>query len=167
MSVSDKERHAANRVIFESYPVLGYNYRMTDIQAAVGREQLRRLPEIIDRRRLLASRYRQLLAAAPGIGLPAEPTWAHSNWQSYCVRLPEGNDQRLVMQFMLDRGVATRRGVMCAHREGAYADGSRSWQLAESERAQDHSIILPLYHEMSPDDQDYVVQLLKKACEAT
>ena len=167
MSVSDKERHAANRVIFESYPVLGYNYRMTDIQAAVGREQLRRLPEIIDRRRLLASRYRQLLAAAPGIGLPAEPTWAHSNWQSYCVRLPEGSDQRRVMQFMLDRGVATRRGVMCAHREGAYADGSRSWQLAESERAQDHSIILPLYHEMSPDDQDYVVQLLKKACEAT
>jgi dTDP-4-amino-4,6-dideoxygalactose transaminase len=167
MSVSDKERHAANRVIFESYPVLGYNYRMTDVQAAIGREQVRRLPEIIDQRRFLASCYRELLADAPGIGLPEEPTWAHSNWQSYCVRIPDTCNQRGVMQFMLDRGVATRRGVMCAHREGAYANGSGSWQLPESEKAQDHSIILPLYHEMSLQDQDHVVRLLKEACEAT
>jgi len=166
MSVSDKERHAAKQVIFESYPVLGYNYRMTDVQAAIGQEQVRRLPEIIDQRRFLAGRYGELLLDAPGIRLPGEPTWAHSNWQSYCVGLPERCDQRRVMQFMLDRGVATRRGIMCAHREGAYANGSRSWQLPESEKAQDHSILLPLYHEMSLQDQDYVVRMLKEACVA-
>lgn len=166
MSVPDTVRHGAKEVIFESYPVLGYNYRMTDIQAAVGREQLKRLPEIIERRRFLAGRYRELLANVPRLRLPEEPFWARSNWQSYCVRLPERCNQRQVMQFMLDRGVATRRGVICAHREGAYADVSHPWPLLESEQAQDHSIILPLYHQMTEEDQNYVVEVLREACQA-
>jgi perosamine synthetase len=166
MSVPDTVRHGARKVIFESYPVLGYNYRMTDIQAAVGREQLKRLPQIIERRRFLAERYGESLADVPGIGLPEEPTWARSNWQSYCVRLPDGCDQRQVMQFMLDRGVSTRRGIMCIHREGAYADILRRWPLPESERAQDHSIILPLYHQMTDKDQSNVLKVLREACQA-
>src|SRR5262249_22730654 len=85
MSVPDRVRHAAKEVVFESYPVLGYNYRMTDIQAAIGREQLKRLPELVARRRALADGYRELLAEVHGIELPVEPAWARSNWQSYCV----------------------------------------------------------------------------------
>jgi dTDP-4-amino-4,6-dideoxygalactose transaminase len=104
MSVPDTVRHAAKNIIFESYPIVGYNYRLTDIQAAVGREQLKRLPEIIERRRELAKRYHTLLADIPGIGLPEEPAWARSNWQSYCVYLPKGCDQRQVMQAMLEMG---------------------------------------------------------------
>ena len=68
----------------------------------------------------MADRYKSLLTRIPGLGLPEEPEWARSTWQSFCVRLPEGKDQRQVMQYMLDVGVATRRGVMCAHREAAY-----------------------------------------------
>jgi len=166
MNVPDTVRHGANEVIFESYPELGYNYRMTDIQAAVGREQLKRLPEIIERRRFLAGRYRELLGNVPGLRLPEEPSWARSNWQSYCVRLPERCDQRQVMQFMLGRGVATRRGVMCAHREGAYADVPRTWQLTDSEQAQDRCIILPLFHQLTEEDQNYVVEKLRDACQA-
>ena len=166
MSVPARVRHAAKEVIFESYPVLGYNYRMTDIQAAVGREQLKRLPEIIERRRFLAGRYRELLADVPGLRLPEEPSWIRSNWQSYCVRLSDGYDQRQVMQFMLDQGVATRRGIMCAHREEAYTNVSRPWPLPESEQAQDHGIILPLYHQMTEEDQNCVVEVLREACQA-
>jgi dTDP-4-amino-4,6-dideoxygalactose transaminase len=59
MSVPDTARHNRKEVI-ESYLTVGYNYRMTDIQAAVGREQLKRLPEMIAQRRLLAQRYREL-----------------------------------------------------------------------------------------------------------
>ena len=120
MSVPDTVRHASNSIIFESYPEIGFNYRMTDIQAAIGREQLKRLPELVSRRRELAAVYRSLLGDIPDLRLPAEPEWARSNWQSYCVRLPEGSDQRQVMQALLDRGIATRRGIMCAHREPAY-----------------------------------------------
>jgi dTDP-4-amino-4,6-dideoxygalactose transaminase len=172
MSVPDTVRHGAQDVIFESYPIVGYNYRMTDIQAAVGREQLKRLPEIVARRRGRAQRYRELLAAIPGLGLPHEPIWARSNWQSFCVRLPARCEQRGVMQLMLDAGIATRRGIMCAHREPAYArfgraEGAGSSDayapLPESERAQDTSIILPLYHDMTDSEQDYVVETLAAA----
>jgi dTDP-4-amino-4,6-dideoxygalactose transaminase len=121
MSVPDTVRHEASQVIFESHPVLGYNYRMTDIQAAVGREQLKRLPEIVGTRREIAVRYRALLSDIPGLGLPREPEWARSNWQSFCVRLPAPCDQREVMQALLDQGIATRRGIMCSHREAVYA----------------------------------------------
>lgn len=177
MSVPDTTRHGSAQVIFETYPDLGFNYRMTDIQAAVGCEQLKRLPEIVAQRRELADRYRSLLAEIPGLGLPIEPDWARSNWQSFCVRLPDGCDQRQVMQSMLDAGVATRRGIMCSHREAAYprgtwscgiepgscecATGSSCQRLRQSEDAQDRTIILPLFPQMSFDQQDQVVAALR------
>jgi len=163
MSVPDTVRHNSSTVIFESHPVLGYNYRMTDIQAAVGREQLKRLAEVVVRRRALAARYGELLAEAQWIGLPREPAFARSNWQSYCVRLPLSVDQKAVMQAMLDKGVATRRGVMCAHREQVYADQPLRMALPHSEASQDHAIVLPLYPQMSDEDQKKVVEALVEA----
>lgn len=166
MSVSDRERHGSSAVIFESYMSVGYNYRMTDIQAAVGRVQLRRLDEIIARRRALAALYWQFLGNVPELDLPGEPSWASSNWQSFCVMLPERADQRSVMQYMLDAGISTRRGVMNAHREPAYAApasariGSR---LTFSELAQDHSIMLPLAVQMSEDEVARVATVLQDA----
>jgi dTDP-4-amino-4,6-dideoxygalactose transaminase len=165
MSVPDTVRHGSRQVIFESYPALGYNYRMTDIQAAVGREQLKKLPEIVSRRRDLAANYRRLLGGIPGLRLPEEPEWARSNWQSFCVRLPEGVDQRQTMQVMLDGDVSTRRGIMCAHREPAYAQ--EPWrgagELRESERAQESAVILPLFHQLTLDEQQVVADRLRYA----
>jgi len=161
MSVPDTVRHGSNQVIFETHPVLGYNYRMTDIQAAVGREQLKRVPEILETRRRLAARYNELLQNNLGIETPVEPANKRSNWQSYSVTLPERCDQRAVMQSMLDAGVASRRGIMCAHREDLYKG---AWDLPNSEFAQDRRLILPLYHSMTDDEQITVVDALKKAC---
>ena len=167
MSVPDTVRHTSTQVVFEDYPVLGFNYRMTDIQAAIGREQITRLPEIVETRRRLAARYHDLLAGLSGVATPTEPAWARTNWQSYAVRVPEA-DQRTIMQRMLDDGVSTRRGVMNAHREGAYPAGS--WRapgsLARSERAQDTAIMLPLYHQMTTEEQDRVVASLARAVKA-
>jgi perosamine synthetase len=169
MGVPDTVRHRSEQVIFEEYSELGFNYRMTDLQAAVGREQLKRLPAIIRRRRMQAERYRELLADVPGLVLPAEPAWARSNWQSFCVMLPPGCDQREVMQAMLAAGVSTRRGIMCAHREPAYA--REPWLagpsgLAGSEEAQDRGLILPLFHQLTEDEQCVVAAALRSACEA-
>jgi perosamine synthetase len=163
MSVPDTERHGSARVIFESYPVVGYNYRMTDIQAAVGREQIKRLSEIVTRRRELGSRYSELLADIPGLRAPIEPAYAHTNWQSYCVRLPARADQRSVMQRMLDDGISTRRGIMCSHREEAYKNEPLRFPLPQSEAAQDASILLPLYHQMSDADQLRVAHSIRAA----
>jgi perosamine synthetase len=136
---------------------------MTDIQAAVGREQLRRMPQIVATRRRLASRYTKLLNNIREIVPPHEPDWARSNFQSYSVRLPKHIDQRAVMQAMLDVGIATRRGIMCAHREACYAASPRHEPLPISESAQDHCIILPLYPQMTKDDQDTVINGLRSA----
>lgn len=181
MSVPDTKRHGSKEVIFEEYVELGYNYRMTDIQAAVGREQLKRIPAIIENRRKQADRYRKAIASIPGVIAPFEPEWAHSNWQSFCIYLPEHCDQKAVMQKMLDDGVSTRRAIMNSHREPAYA--KEPWncgakpaadcdhakgvcgRLKESVKAQERAIILPLFHTMTEAEQDQVAESLKKACQ--
>src|SRR5690606_7479284 len=133
-------------------------YRMTDIQAAVGRIQLERLPEIVARRRALAERYRELLAV-PGLVLPHEPAWARSNWQSFCVRLPEGCDQRSVMQRMLDEGIATRR-------EAPYTDAPLRARRPHAEAAQERCILRPLYPQMPQAEQEAVASALARGCAA-
>ena len=177
MSIPDTVRHASPKVIFESYPELGFNYRLTDIQAAIGREQLKRLPGAILQRQALAARYHELLENVPGLLPPIEPRWARTNWQSYCVRLPKGADQLNVMQQMLDEGIATRRGIMCAHLEPAYASPG-TWRCAEvscepggccpnlkeSERAQNEAVILPLFSQMTEEQQQHVATALRRAC---
>ena len=165
MSVSDTVRHSSNKVIFETYPEIGYNYRLTDVQAAIGREQLKRLPELINRRRELASEYVALLRDIPDLCLPLEPEWARSNWQSYSVRLPANVPQREVMQSMLNKSIATRRGIMCAHREPAYQ--KESWRTAgslrRSEQAQDECILLPLFHQLTHQEQQLIASHLRAA----
>ena len=164
MSVPDAVRHSASEVIFESYPVMGFNYRMTDIQAAVGREQLKRLPEVVMVRRKAAEFYRGVLGDIKGLGLPSEPPWARSNWQSYCVRLPPHVDQRRAMQSMLDLGISTRRGVMCSHREPAYADFAHP-PLPRSEKAQDRCVLLPMFASITTDQLFEVAQGLQEVAQ--
>lgn len=172
MSIQDTVRHSSSKVLMEQYPELGFNYRMTDVQAAIGRIQLGRLPGLVARRRQLAAQYRELLSNIEGLVLPAEPEWARSNWQSFCVRLPEGLDQISAMQTLLDQGVSTRRGIMCSHREPAYQ--TEPWRaaerpgggnpLAESERAQDTAVILPLYDQISIEEMHRVSEAIRLAC---
>ena len=162
MTVGDRFRHTAPTVVFERYVEEGLNYRMTDIQAAVGRSQLQRLAGIVGDRRRLADRYRRLLGNGHAVSPPSEPGFARSNWQSYCVRLPDGVEQRAFMQMLLDRGIATRRGIMCAHREPPY-QSARHRPLPRSEEAQDRCVILPLYPEMTDAEQDQVVDAIHAA----
>lgn len=163
MGVSDVARHASRAVVFEDYPTTGYNYRLTDLQAAIGRVQLARLDAIVAERRRLAGLYADALAALPGVEAPAEPDWARSNWQSYGVRLSEGADQVAVMQGLLDRGIASRRGVMCIHLEPAYADLPLRAPLPHSEAARDRCILLPLYAGMGEDTVQAVIDALADA----
>ena len=164
MNLPDTVRHSSREVLFENYVELGYNYRMTDIQGAVGVEQLRRLPDIIARRRHIGARYNEALATIAGLDLQIEPPWARSNRQSYGVWLPEGRDQRKVMQALLDRGIASRRGVMCAHREPPYRDTPLRFPLPHSEAAQDQVVLLPMFAQLTDQEHGRVVQALAEAC---
>ena len=128
-----------------------------------GRKQLERLPELVRRRRALADGYVELLGNIEGLLLPSEPEWARSNWQSYCVRLPDRVDQKSVMQELLNQGIATRRGIMCSHRELCYADEKPRHDLRQSELAQDRTLLVPLYTQMTEEQQVRIADALRAA----
>ena len=163
MSATDMDRHKADDVFFEDYVETGFNYRMTDIQAAIGIEQLRRLPDLVQRRRELARLYREGLADIPGLETQAEPPYAKSNWQSFLVRLSRPDLQRPVMRCLQGKGVSSRRGVMCAHLEPIYADAWPVGSFPKSERARDYNILLPFYTRMDVADVEYVVNALQES----
>ena len=165
MSVPDTVRHGASEVVFESYPEVGFNFRMTDMQAAVGRVQLTRLASIVDERRRIAHEYTSRLSAIDGLATPIEPAWARTNWQSYCIQLPAWCDQRAVMQRMLDGGVATRRGVMNAHLERPYRSEADRAELPRSEQAQKHGLMLPLLPSMTASQIETICDSLEAALE--
>lgn len=167
MSISDTARHQSKSVVFESYPIVGFNYRMTDIQAAIGRVQLDRLPSMLARRATLAHAYDQELAEIPGLVPPARPAGVRPNFQSYAVRVtPEFPLSRdALMQALLEHGVSTRRGIMNIHQEPAYA-GLWHGSLPCSEAARDEVVLLPLYDAMTKDDQDYILETLRDLASA-
>ncbi|MCX8158026.1 MAG: DegT/DnrJ/EryC1/StrS family aminotransferase [Verrucomicrobiae bacterium] len=164
MSVPDTVRHQANKVIFEEHNEFGYNYRMTDLQAAVGIEQMKRLEGLVARRRALAARYREKLAGVPHIAVPPVPAYAETNYQSFAILLqPTLPMSRAdLMQALLDRGIATRRGVMTAHRERPYRLTHGELSLPVTEAASDHSLLLPLYPQMTEAEQDQVIHALRE-----
>jgi dTDP-4-amino-4,6-dideoxygalactose transaminase len=163
MSVSDQLRHLSDKVIFEDHIELGYNYRMTDIQAAVGIKQLEKLDWIVEERRKIANTYHQAFRNIDCIRLPFEREGDFSNYQSYSIYLKENcpvsrND---LMQKLLDAGISTRRGIMTSHRETACKEYSYGLQLPLSEDAADRSIIIPLYVPMSTEEVDYVIEKMQ------
>jgi dTDP-4-amino-4,6-dideoxygalactose transaminase len=162
MSVPDTVRHYAKSVIFEEYTTTGYNYRLTDIQAAVGIEQLKRIESFLAERRLLARAYEAALDGVPDLGVPSTGEWEMANWQSYPVRLKNAmtGKQKIVMQGLLENGIATRRGIMNAHQEKAYAN--RDWRLPESEHSRDNVILLPMYNGMGTDKAHTVANAVKQ-----
>jgi dTDP-4-amino-4,6-dideoxygalactose transaminase len=164
MSVSAADRHAAVGPVFESYLETGFNYRMTDIQAAVGLVQLGRLGGVVQRRRELAARYHELLADLPGLRAVRDPEYGETNYQSFWVLLEESAPGRRdeLLARLADAGISARRGIMAAHLEPAYA-GHGHAPLPVTERLTRDSLILPLFHAMTEAQQDRVVAVLRKA----
>jgi dTDP-4-amino-4,6-dideoxygalactose transaminase len=167
MSVSDLARHTADRVVIEEYEELGYNYRLTDLQAAIGLEQLRRLEGMIERRREVAARYADALGDIDGLQLPPSSPDTPHTYQSYMVELtpPLGLDREQVMQALLAAGVATRRGVMAIHREPYYRPRVAGLRLPVTESASRHTLLLPIYATMTTVEQDYVIDHLRNTIE--
>jgi len=161
MSVSAAERHGSGPVL-EQYLETAFNYRMTDLQAAMGLVQLRRLPGMVTQRRELAARYHELLAPL-GVTSVQDPPWGTTNFQSFWILLPDQAPPLLeVLTGLADAGVSARRGIMASHLEPAYA-GHPHGPLPVTERLATRSMILPLHHELTDADQRQVVDALAAA----
>jgi perosamine synthetase len=164
MSISAADRHRSGAIVFEEYLETGYNFRMTDIQAAIGRVQLGKLDAIVARRRYLAARYHAAFEGIAGLHPVTDPPYGVSNFQSFWVLLDPDfpvsrND---LMAHCASRGISTRRGIMAAHLEPAcarFADGP----LPVTERLTRDSLILPLFHDLEEADQDRVIEAVLDA----
>ncbi len=157
MDMSDLARHTARDVLFESYPERGFNYRMTDMQAAIGLCQLEALDVILEKRRRVAERYTDALSEIPGLEPPFEPGYAVRTWQSYAVRVTAGAsiDRTELMRRLLADGIPTRRGVMAIHHEASYPQPAGP--LPHTDAAARETLMLPIFPDLSVDQQDYVI----------
>jgi perosamine synthetase len=164
MDLSAAARHASRQPVIEHYTELGFNYRMTDIQAAVGLVQLGKLGRLITRRRELAQRYQHLLARIAGLRTIEDPGYGTTNYQSFWVLLPDdfpiSRDD--LLQELAQAGVSARRGIMAAHLEPAY-EGFTQRPLPVTERLTSRTLILPLFHELTEAEQDTVVSVIVAA----
>jgi len=159
MTVPDLIRHSSNEVIFEQYEVLGYNYRMTDIQASIGIIQLSKLDSIIKERKRLAKIYKENLMNVDFISLPREEDNKILNWQSFPIILSHV-DQKRFMQALLDKGISTRRGIMNAHQERPY--NSIKWNLPVSEFARDNTVLIPFFNGITDKEISMVIESIKR-----
>lgn len=165
MSISAADRHASAQPVIESYLEVGFNYRLTDVQAAVGLIQLAKLGEMVQRRREIVARYQELLADVPGLRCLRDSAWGRSNFQSFWVELgPEYPLSRneLLASLAAD-GVSARAGIMAAHRQPAYANHELRTALSVTERLTECSLILPVFHTMTESEQQTVVSAVRRA----
>jgi dTDP-4-amino-4,6-dideoxygalactose transaminase len=169
MSVSDLARHNFSRVVIEEYEELGYNYRMTDVQAAIGIEQLKRLDEIIERRCAVACRYTEALADIERVQLPFSSHDTPHTYQSYMIGLaPDlGISREQLMERLLAIGIATRRGAMAIHLEPYYRERYPKVRLPATETATRQTLLLPIYATMTSTEQEYVIEHLLSSLDAS
>jgi len=144
---------------------LGYNYRMTDIQAALGSSQMARLGVFVERRGALAARYDDLLAGLP-LNLPQLVPTAQSSWHLYVVRLcldKISRSHREIFEAMRAAGIGVNLHYIPVHLQPYYrALGFAPGHCLEAERYHHEAISLPLYSSMSEHDQDYVAETLRQ-----
>jgi dTDP-4-amino-4,6-dideoxygalactose transaminase len=162
-STSDLNRHRTKTVAFEEYRELGYNYRMTDIQAAIGLAQLRKLDWILAERRRLAARYAALLGGCEWLDLPFEPAGGFHTYQSYCVRVRSQLQRDEMMADLAGRGIATRRGVMAIHLEPFYRNLYPDVSLPVTERCSAETLLLPLFPGLTETEQQFIAESLVSA----
>ncbi|MCU1224399.1 MAG: putative PLP-dependent enzyme involved in cell wall biosis [Edaphobacter sp.] len=162
MSLSDVVRHNAKQIASETYDEVGFNFRMTDMQAAIGITQLGRLGDFLQRRRYLAMRYTKALLPLSWLQVPFVPSNCHHNYQSYMVRLLDGFALKrdALMQKLLEKKISTRRAIMAIHRELPYRSPHWNDSLPQTNLVSDTGLILPLFHQMTDADQDYVIESL-------
>lgn len=165
MSVGAAERHRSTLPPAEQYLEVGYNYRMTDLQAAIGLVQLGKLDTVIARRRELAATYQSQLAGVPGLRCVVDPQGSQGNYQSFWIEIgPEYPAEReQLLEKLAASNISARRGIMAAHRHPAYAGRAYGEaDLSVTEHLTDHTLILPMFHEMTDDEQQRVIHELRQ-----
>jgi perosamine synthetase len=160
MSLSDYQRHNSSPTTFETYPEIGYNFRITDIQAAIGIAQIKKLDELLKRRRAIAERYLEGLRNHPLVVAPFVPNHVTPNWQSFQLMVRDGRPltRNSLMEHFHRHGIATRRGVMASHLEEPYRHIGA--ELPHTEAVAAASLQFPIFPDMTNADVERVLDTL-------
>jgi dTDP-4-amino-4,6-dideoxygalactose transaminase len=161
MNVSAAQRHESTLPPAEQYLEVGFNYRMTDLQAAVGLVQLDRLKAIVERRREIVAGYRAALSGVNGLRLLEDPPYGESNFQSFWVELRPGFplDREGMLAHLAAQDISARRGIMASHLQPAYA-GHPHVPLPVTERLTERTLILPVFHQLTAEEQQRVISAI-------
>lgn len=164
-SVSDFVRHQAKGSVLQQYFEAGYNYRMTDMQAAMGIVQLTKLPRILEQRRWQAAYYDQLLGGVEEIAAPFVPDYSEPAWSSYCVRVQPSSKvpAEEIVRRMSQQNVSCRHGIQPLHHEPYFAYRMGAIKLPESEAAARETLFLPIFPGLSEAQQRTVIEALKRS----
>lgn len=164
-SVSDLAKHKSGTVaalLAEEFHEVGYNYRMTNLQGALGTAQMKRLEHILRQRRFRAAAYSEAFLPMTHILPPVIPDTTLPNWQSYAIRVSDGCpvSRNQLAQFLLDNDIACRPAYMACHKQPAYSNYPAP-DLYHTEKALDDLLLLPLYPDMTEDEQAFVIQSIQ------
>jgi perosamine synthetase len=153
------ERQGPRTLDIPGFDELGYNYKLSDVLAAIGLVQLSKLDGFIARRRALADRYQALLADVPGVRAPTTPGDREPTWQTYAITVDPGTDRDAVVLGLRARGIGSTIGTYALHREPVYAAPA---DCPRSEALFRRHLALPMYADLTEDDQDRVVASLRE-----
>ena len=160
--VTSLDRSGYEDIKTEEYYELGYNYRITDIQSAIGIEQMKKLDEILEKRRRLARIYNEELGRIDNIKVPYVPDYTDHTYQTYVISVPEKN-RNWVMRKLLEKQIACKIGVEMCHSQPYYVKKYGLTSLPKTEKAHNSTILIPIYPSMTSPEQEYIIKNLKGA----
>lgn len=166
-SISEEQRHKGPRpYILPDFNLMGFNYRMTDLQGAVGVVQIKKLDRFIEERNRWAQYYAEAFAGIGWLRTPKAPEGYSHGWQSYVTFIDESkapHSRNDIMEKLQERGISTRPGTHAVHMLSYYKDkyGLKASDYPGAEAANNFSMSIPLHNRMSPDDYTYVVEVIK------
>lgn len=167
-SVSEEERHRGARpYLLPEFEVLGFNYRMTDLQGAVGMVQLAKLDRFIEERATMAARYFQDLSDLEWLRMPAEPKDGRHAWQacvSYVNPRTSPMSRNRIMERLQEQGIATRPGTHAVHMLKYYRErfNFKPEDFPVARDCDQNTMAIPLHNKLSTDDYAYIVSALRK-----
>mgnify|MGYP001607530577 CR=1 FL=1 len=159
MDVTDWQRHQQPDPPLEQFVEVGYNYRMSDLSAAVGLAQMERIESLLDSRKRLGERYDSIFGGHPALRFPVISNTCETNYQTYALCLTEeaSCDRDGLIRELRARGIAARTGLACIHQARCYFEDYGDVKLPNSEWLANHMFLLPLFPDMTGSQQDYVI----------
>ncbi|OJJ19320.1 perosamine synthetase [marine bacterium AO1-C] len=167
-SISEEQRHHGPKpYILPAFDILGYNYRMTDLQGALGIVQFGKLDQFINERNEWAKFYQQELKDLAWLQLPDFSEDYQHGWQAFVCMIDETkapHSRNKIMELLQERGISTRPGTHAVHMLDYYVQnfGFKPSDFPGAQAANDYSIAIPLHNKMTQEDYQYVVQTLKE-----